>query len=450
MLNGSQRNPNMNAPGELINNYILYNGGRGVTLDESNINVIGNYVEVGSSGKSANAYMGITGQGNVGGKLYVEDNVHTGTNVSDPWDIFSGNLDESKRTNTKHNYPTNNILSSGQVRNYVLDNAGNSLHNNSLRQRVISDARRGIGNTDITSPSQVGGWPSISMGTPYTDSDGDGMDDSWERDHGLNPNVDDGSGDLDGDGYTNVEEFLECLTDPDCDTNSTPVNSPPTISSIGDQSIDQDQTLGPIDFSISDAETASGSLTVTASSSNQSLVDNDDISLGGSGSNRNITVTPLSGEFGTVTITITVSDGTDQTSESFILDVDEVIVGNTAPTISGIPNQSIIEDATLGPLSFTIGDAETSANDLTVTASSNNQTLVPNGNITLSGNGSSRQITVDPASGQQGNANITITVSDGTDDTTETFRLTVTNNTAPTISDIPDQTTDQDVAHGSN
>ena len=448
MLNGSQRNPNMNASGEIINNYILYNGGRGVTLDESNINVIGNYVEVGSSGKSDNAYMGITGQGNVGGKLYVQDNVHTGTNVSDPWDIFSGNLDESKRTFTKHSYPTSKILPSGNVRNSALDNAGNNFHNNSLRQRVIGDARNGIGNTDISSPSQLGGWPSISMGSPYADSDGDGMENQWEIDNGLNPNNDDSSGDLDGDGYTNIEEFLECLVDPNCDTSSPPVNNPPTISSIGDQSIDQDQTLGPINFTVGDAESSSGSLTVTASSNDQSLVNNSDISLGGSGANRNITVTPVSGEFGTVSITITVSDGTDQTTESFILTVNEVIAGNTPPTISGIPNQSIMSNEVLGPVDFTIGDAETSAGNLTLSTSSNNQQLVPNNNITLSGNGSNRQITVTPANGQLGTASITITVSDGTDSANESFNLTVSNNGAPTISNIANQTTDQDVATG--
>jgi hypothetical protein len=41
-----------------------------------------------------------------------------------------------------------------------------------------------------------------------TDTDGDGMFDAWEVDHGLNPIVNDANSDLDGDGATNLSEFL--------------------------------------------------------------------------------------------------------------------------------------------------------------------------------------------------------------------------------------------------
>ncbi len=42
-----------------------------------------------------------------------------------------------------------------------------------------------------------------------TDLDGDGMDDSWEVFHGLDPtNPDDANEDMDGDGLTNIQEFL--------------------------------------------------------------------------------------------------------------------------------------------------------------------------------------------------------------------------------------------------
>ncbi len=45
------------------------------------------------------------------------------------------------------------------------------------------------------------------------DSDGDGMDDAWEVTYGLDPLVDDAGDDLDGDGYTNLVEYLYA-TDP--------------------------------------------------------------------------------------------------------------------------------------------------------------------------------------------------------------------------------------------
>jgi hypothetical protein len=63
----------------------------------------------------------------------------------------------------------------------------------------------------VTDPSEVGGWP-VYKGTPYTDSDADGMPDDWEKAHGLNPNdPSDATGDLNGDGYTNIEEFINGL-----------------------------------------------------------------------------------------------------------------------------------------------------------------------------------------------------------------------------------------------
>jgi hypothetical protein len=44
------------------------------------------------------------------------------------------------------------------------------------------------------------------------DSDGDGIPDDWERKHGLNPNnAADRNGDFNGDGYTNLEKYLNEL-----------------------------------------------------------------------------------------------------------------------------------------------------------------------------------------------------------------------------------------------
>ena len=44
------------------------------------------------------------------------------------------------------------------------------------------------------------------------DSDNDGMPDSWETAHQLNPNdATDAVKDRDGDGYTNIEEFINSV-----------------------------------------------------------------------------------------------------------------------------------------------------------------------------------------------------------------------------------------------
>src|SRR5207237_6812913 len=75
------------------------------------------------------------------------------------------------------------------------------------RRLTIASYKEGIV-TDIT---QVGGYPEYK-GTPYKDSDMDGMPDDWEIKNGLNPkNASDASLDKDNDGYTNIEEYLNSV-----------------------------------------------------------------------------------------------------------------------------------------------------------------------------------------------------------------------------------------------
>jgi hypothetical protein len=63
----------------------------------------------------------------------------------------------------------------------------------------------------VTDPSEVGGWPEYK-GTPYKDSDDDGLPDDWENKHGHNPNdARDATADSNGDGYTNIEDFINGL-----------------------------------------------------------------------------------------------------------------------------------------------------------------------------------------------------------------------------------------------
>ena len=99
------------------------------------------------------------------------------------------------------------------------------------------------------------------------------------------------------------------------------VNRLPTITPITDQVIAIDSATAPLLFTIGDGETSVSSLSLTASSSNLSLVRNTDIVFGGAGSNRTVAVTPLPGQSGFADITITVSDGTGSASRTFLLDV---------------------------------------------------------------------------------------------------------------------------------
>lgn len=74
-----------------------------------------------------------------------------------------------------------------------------------VKRRLPADSyKQGI----ITDIRQVGGLPEYK-GTPYIDSDGDGMPDAWEVKYGLNPNdPSDAVLDCNGDGYTNIEKFI--------------------------------------------------------------------------------------------------------------------------------------------------------------------------------------------------------------------------------------------------
>jgi subtilisin-like proprotein convertase family protein len=96
-----------------------------------------------------------------------------------------------------------------------------------------------------------------------------------------------------------------------------------------------------------------------------------------------------------------------------------------APTISGIANQATTTNSPTSAIPFTINDADTPVDNLTVSGSSNNTTLVPNANIAFGGSGANWTVTVSPAANQTGSATITVSVSDGELSTSTSFVVTV-------------------------
>lgn len=210
-----------------------------------------------------------------------------------------------------------------------------------------------------------------------------------------------------------------------------PVNDAPVISHTANVSVNEEGSTGPLSFTIGDVETPL-SLTVTGASSNTTLVPNANIVVSPSGTSRTVTVTPAGNQFGTAVITLTVSDGVASASDAFVLTVNPL---NDAPVIShGFANPTINEDATTGGLPFTVGDVETAAGSLVVTAASTNITLVPLSGISFGGSGAARTVQLTPAANQVGSATITLTVSDGTLTATDSFVVTVNAvNDLPTI-----------------
>jgi pectate lyase len=93
----------------------------------------------------------------------------------------------------------------------VLHTAGASHARDAADERLVTGIRDRT-NHMIDSQDEVGGFPSLKSGATPLDTDGDGMPDEWERQQGLNPNdPSDRNGDQTGDGYTNLEKYLNSL-----------------------------------------------------------------------------------------------------------------------------------------------------------------------------------------------------------------------------------------------
>jgi hypothetical protein len=99
---------------------------------------------------------------------------------------------------------------------------------------------------------------------------------------------------------------------------------------------------------------------------------------------------------------------------------------NHAPSISDLADVSIFTGQSVGPLTFTVGDAETSPGALVVTAASDNGALLPDSAILLDGTGATRTLTATPVADQTGAALVTLTVTDaGGRSSLTTFLVTV-------------------------
>ena len=116
------------------------------------------------------------------------------------------------------------------------------------------------------------------------------------------------------------------------------------MSAITDQIIDQDQTLGPIDFTVDPGGNIFADITITGVSNNSNVVFSSDIVIGGADANRTVTVTPRPGRSGNAVITLTASDGVYETEEFFNLQVTQIITGlednSFTQKISIFPNPS--------------------------------------------------------------------------------------------------------------
>lgn len=133
--------------------------------------------------------------------------------------------------------PQVTILEANAAKKYVLDNAGATLpRRDAVDARIIKQVETNKVVVDpnvktpetqfkhrrlpidsykigiITDPAQVGGYPEYK-GTPYKDSDNDGLPDAYEVKNKLNPNDPADAARITKSGYSNIEVYLNSVVD---------------------------------------------------------------------------------------------------------------------------------------------------------------------------------------------------------------------------------------------
>src|SRR6185436_1103764 len=180
------------------------------------------------------------------------------------------------------------------------------------------------------------------------------------------------------------------------------------LSRIPDLVTSEDTPTQTDPFTISGSTKREFAFDVT--SSNPGLVSECNVAFTGTGAKRALSVTPAANQSGHAVLQLTVSDGSMVATQAFSLRVTAV---NDAPTISRIADQSIAEGGVLPPIQFTIGDVETPAASLIVSAASSNTNLIADDTLAIAGTGAIRTITARPISGRSGATKIAVSVGDG-------------------------------------
>ena len=198
-------------------------------------------------------------------------------------------------------------------------------------------------------------------------------------------------------------------------------NTPPTIEAIADVVSNEDEAVAEIALVGDDKETIKSKLQYTVVATNADLVAPDGLVLRKTGSRRNLDITPLENAFGETDITVTVNDGIDEVSTTFKLTINAV---NDPPTISAVEPIEINEDQTVS-FTVTITDIDTAPEELKITGNAANAALLPSDNITSTGEGLTRTVTLTPGANMGGKTKVTLSVNDGDNTVSTETELTV-------------------------
>ncbi|MGF1581413.1 MAG: tandem-95 repeat protein [Gemmataceae bacterium] len=223
------------------------------------------------------------------------------------------------------------------------------------------------------------------------------------------------------------------------------INDAPTITAIPDSVIDENAGLQSIDLMgiTSGAADEVDTLVVTAVSSDPDLLPDPTVTYSSPDTTGTLTFTPAADSKGAATITVTVDDGMLTTTEDFVVTINE------APTIDGLSDLTIDEDA--GEQTVDLTGVTSGANDeadtLVITATSSDPNLIPDPTVAYTTPDTTGTLSFTPLANANGAATITVTVDDGFRTTTDDFVVTVNAiNDAPTITSLNDRTVNEDVA----
>jgi hypothetical protein len=216
--------------------------------------------------------------------------------------------------------------------------------------------------------------------------------------------------------------------------NDTPVLSPSTIMV---QPINEDE-FNSFTMTVTDFETAECSMSVSFTSSNESLISSNSITYTCSSDIYTFSMTPVSNQYGSSVISVTMTDADGlASSRSFLYTVVSV---NDPPVIGYIDKQYIAKNAAFYSISLSANDVETATCSLDLTFSSSNTSILPVENISYTCGAGGYYLSFTPLIDQTGETTISLTLTDsGGLAASQSFIIEIF--TPPTLSTISDQNT---------
>ncbi len=227
MAHNGERNPLVKTSGvcDVVNNVVYNPFGTFSHVDMDSqltmlpVNYVGNYFKPGPNTTPGKYGIRAINPGSPGTEIYVQGNIgpHRMTSNLPEIDIVDPNSRQYV-VSIRHPAAAVTTTTAFQAYDQVLAEAGANKglscdgtffsRQDAIDARIVNDVKNGTGKI-IDDPSQVGGWLTIAPAAPCADSDHDGMPDIWELKYGLDPNdPSDANKDANGNGYTNIEEFL--------------------------------------------------------------------------------------------------------------------------------------------------------------------------------------------------------------------------------------------------